>query len=97
MTAGEERTVYYPVPYCSPPNLTLEVDNGFVQVTLLDQKPDQFRFVSRGLAVNNKVDVCWKAKGVRAGGPPPPVPPPPEPPSPTQPPQLPVPVEKVKS
>jgi hypothetical protein len=88
LEAQGEIDVYYPLPYASPPNLT--VDGPLHRVAVLDQKPDHFRVAGPG-------KLKWVARGVRAGpavvvpvapspppaalaGPPPaPLPPPPEP------------------
>jgi hypothetical protein len=91
LEAQGEIDVYYPLPYASPPNLT--VDAASHKVVVLEQKPDHFRAYGAGKAK-------WVARGVRLGptvvvnGPPalpppaplpgpaptpPPAPPPPEP------------------
>lgn len=87
LAAQGEIDVYYPVPYVSPPNLT--VDGPAHKVLVLDQKPDHFRVAGTG-------KLTWVARGVRSGptvvvpvapsppppalaGPAPPLPPPPEP------------------
>jgi hypothetical protein len=94
--ACEERTVYYPIPYASPPNLDLKPRGSFTDVTLLDQKADHFRIAWGGqFPPVGAQEVKWKAKGVRLcapcaapatpGSPPPNLP------------ELPTPVEKPKS
>ena len=87
LDAQGEIDVYYPLPYVSPPNLTVEAESH--KVVVLEQKPDHFRVGGFG-------KLTWVARGVRVGptvvvpvapsppppalaGPPPPVPPPPEP------------------
>ncbi len=88
LEAQGEIDVYYPLPYASPPNLT--VDGPLHRAVILEQKPDHFRVAGSG-------KLKWVARGVRAsppvvvpvapsppppalaGPPPAPVPPPPEP------------------
>lgn len=87
LEAQGEIDVYYPIPYASPPNLT--VDGPLHSAVVFDQKPDHFRVAGNG-------KLTWVARGVRAGptvvvpvlpsppppalaGPAPPLPPPPEP------------------
>ena len=88
LEAQGEIDVYYPLPYASPPNLT--VDASSHHVVVLDQKPDHFRVTGTG-------KLKWVARGVRVGptvvvpGPPTPLPPallsgPPPPPPPAPPP-----------
>jgi hypothetical protein len=61
---SEERAVYYPIPYASPPNL--DVSAGIVEVAVLDQKPDHFRVRwAPGISSGPPPLVCWKAKGLR--------------------------------
>jgi hypothetical protein len=85
---GETQVVYYPIPYASPPNLTLDEDGPFgPEYAILEQAPDHFRVGPRqgmGGRLSAFGDtVRWKAQGVRAPAPvaatPPPVPPPPAP------------------
>lgn len=71
--AGGMQQVYYPVPYCAPPNLELDPSANKVQVA--EQRSDSF-------TVNNssqhRIRVPWKARGLRAAPPvvPSPLPPP---------------------
>jgi hypothetical protein len=57
---GTPMTVYYPVPYASPPNL--EIHDHFKRYIILEQRADCFRIVQDmpGLPVE------WTARGVRA-------------------------------
>ncbi len=64
------QTVYYPIPYASPPNLTL--DTPFHSLEIEEQAPDHFKVHVNGSLLG---PVTWKAKGLRA-------PPPHEPPTP---------------
>jgi len=66
----ECQTVYYPIPYASPPNLTL--DMPFHALEIEEQAPDHFKVRMTGAVLGA---VTWKAKGLRA-------PPPHEPPAP---------------
>jgi len=52
--------VYYPIPYASPPHLTLV--NGAAYAVIVEQKPDHFKIRAAGTTVN--ADVNWKAEGV---------------------------------
>jgi hypothetical protein len=54
--------VYYPIPYASPPHLTIQ---GDVHVNLLEQKPDHFKV--QGVDAGG-TDVQWSAQGQRAAG-----------------------------
>jgi hypothetical protein len=58
LEAQRELEVYYPLPYSSPPNLT--VDGPLHHVVVLEQKPDHFRVAGTG-------KVKWVARGTRAG------------------------------
>jgi hypothetical protein len=59
--ANHEQDVYYPVPYHSPPNLTLEDTwNGCV---VRGQWPDHFRVKNSGLFSS---ELTWKARGIKA-------------------------------
>jgi hypothetical protein len=58
--------VYYPIPYGSPPNLTLE--DFFHHNEVLDQKPGFFRLKNDGVGCTAK----WVARGIRAPLPTPP-------------------------
>ena len=61
---GASRTVYYPIPYASPPNLVVASTFGHVEIE--EQAADHFR-VSCTDAVGQ---VTWKAKGLRVTPPP---------------------------
>jgi len=58
---GQQQDVYYPIPYASPPNLTIDDDMG--PIVVVQQFPDHFR-------ISNSRPFCecvtWKAKGLRA-------------------------------
>ncbi|HEX5272619.1 MAG TPA: hypothetical protein VFW33_19110 [Gemmataceae bacterium] len=59
LRGNEERDVYYPKPYVSPPYLELTFAEHY---ELLTQQPTHFRVRS----LSDKSDVLhWKAKGVR--------------------------------
>jgi hypothetical protein len=96
----DEHTVYYPIPYASPPNLSLR--SPFDDLVLLEQKPDSFRVAWKGLGPSfGTEEVTWKAKGVRrcppCSAPAPVESVPVESAPPPKLPELPVPVEKPKS
>jgi hypothetical protein len=81
--------VYYPIPYISPPHLS--VSSTFDEVKLIEQRRDHFRVRNTG-AFARKFD--WKATGVKLllAAPPPPPAPPGEAPAPRRLPAEPVPV-----
>jgi hypothetical protein len=54
-------TVYYPVPYASPPNL--EIHDQAKNFSLLEQRADCFRIVQVSPGLPN---VDWTARGMRA-------------------------------
>ncbi|HZY91072.1 MAG TPA: hypothetical protein VFE78_39985 [Gemmataceae bacterium] len=58
LAAQGEIDVYYPLPYASPPNLTVDAPSHHVVV--FEQKPDHFRVGGAG-------KMTWVARGVRAG------------------------------
>jgi len=65
--SGEtEQDVYYPIPYASPPNLTLD-DTFSHDLVIVDQKPDHFR-VRYGIdkPMIHFFGVEWTARGMRA-------------------------------
>jgi hypothetical protein len=87
------KTVYYPVPYASIPNLTLiDADGGNVRESehfvLEEQRPDYFCVRN---ASHSSREANWVAKGVRPA--PLPEPPAPAPPARALPPPDPVPIE----
>lgn len=61
---GEEITVYYPVPYASPPNLVIRDPGGVCRV--VEQKADCFRIVNSASLTMGPYDVVWTARGVHA-------------------------------
>jgi hypothetical protein len=73
---GATQTVFYPVPYGSPPNLV--VDSTFHEVEIEEQAADHFRV----RCSDPTGSVTWKAKGLRVTSPPPivvaPIVPPPD-------------------
>lgn len=61
LAAYEELTVYYPVPYYSPPNLQL--DTGCEHFRITDQRADHFKVKN----VNGLTrEVSWKARGMKS-------------------------------
>jgi hypothetical protein len=54
--------VYYPIPYVSPPHLSL---SGFFpgSCALVEQKPDHFKIENMGNLYS--VEVEWRAEGIR--------------------------------
>jgi hypothetical protein len=74
---GHEETVYYPVPFQSPPNLALE--EPWHDWQIVEQRPDCFRIKSLS---SFSRDVRWTARGLRVV--PAPVPPPFPPPQVTE-------------
>lgn len=64
---GAAQTVYYPVPYASPPNLVVE--STFHTVVIEEQAADHFRVRCDDLFGT----VEWKAKGQRIPPPTPPI------------------------
>jgi hypothetical protein len=79
---GSEQTVYYPLPYASPPNL--ELQDNYDSYEVVEQKETCFRIRSGSSPWNRPA--TWKARGVRALAPVPSVPTPPF--EPTPPPML---------
>jgi hypothetical protein len=65
----DTETVYYPVPYISPPNL--EISSSFDDCVVVEQAGDHFR-VKNPSAFCRKV--TWKARGLRVSVTPPPPP-----------------------
>src|SRR5262249_41121120 len=61
--AGEERDVYYPVPYVSPPHLEL-TETGLItgRCEIVAQQPTHFRV--RNTSASNQT-AQWKARGVK--------------------------------
>jgi hypothetical protein len=57
---GEPITVYYPVPYASPPNL--EIHDSFHNCRILEQRADGFRIVQD----NPVLTFTWTARGVKS-------------------------------
>jgi hypothetical protein len=65
--AGTEQDVYYPIPFASPPNLTIR--DMIEECVVVDQKPDHFRIRNErklGVSVCGHVAVQWTARGLRA-------------------------------
>ena len=63
---GAEQDVYYPIPYASPPNLTIH--EPFLDCVIVDQKPDHFRIRNerKGILLGGCPAVEWTARGLRA-------------------------------
>jgi hypothetical protein len=59
----EERDVYYPVPYASPPNL--EISDGGSWYEIIEQKADHFRIRSGGAAHSDRHS-AWASDGAAA-------------------------------
>lgn len=58
---GQEISVYYPVPYNSPPNLEFEGADGGRHFQVIDQKPDCFRVKNMN---SMNAELAWKARGI---------------------------------
>lgn len=58
----EERSVYYPLPFASPPNL--ELADMFGNYQLVEQQPDFFKVKCLG-AGSPLTKLRWKARGQR--------------------------------
>jgi hypothetical protein len=56
---GEPVTVYYPVPFASPPNL--EIRDQFSKCRIIEQRADCFKIVQDGPSIPS---VHWTARGV---------------------------------
>lgn len=59
--ARQELDVYYPVPFVSPPNLT--INSAFDACALVDQQADHFRVRN---TFSFPREVTWQARGVRS-------------------------------
>jgi hypothetical protein len=59
LLSGQERDVYYPASYASPPNLELSGDVGLCEI--VEQRPDHFHVRNLGPGASPH----WKARGVR--------------------------------
>jgi hypothetical protein len=59
---GQQRTVYYPVPYHNIPHLSLDSSWGFDvnHTTILSQERDHFVLCAQG----RSVEVTWTARGL---------------------------------
>ncbi len=55
---AQEVTVYYPVPYASPPNLEFE-DDAKRQFIVMEQRPDCFKIKNTQVGA----EFTWKARG----------------------------------
>jgi hypothetical protein len=82
LAGGEERDVFYPIPFASNPNL--ELSSSFNQCVIAEQKEDHFRVQNKSW---HDMEARWHAKGIRIGLLP--VPPQPQPTLQLTPPQLP--------
>jgi hypothetical protein len=62
--AGEKPIdVYYPIPYASPPNLTVQGD----QIEIVEQKADHFQLKKKDSSPG-AIEVQWLAQGLRSAG-----------------------------
>jgi hypothetical protein len=59
---GEERDIYYPAPYVSPPYLDLGPGAATAGCQLLAQQPTHFRVHNTSRSANF---INWKARGVK--------------------------------
>jgi hypothetical protein len=66
LKGGEEVDVFYPIPYGSPPNVTLNCVFHSYEFVLVGQFPDHFRVKNTGHFAG---EVTWEAKGVRQAPP----------------------------
>jgi hypothetical protein len=62
----EEQLVYYPIPYASPPNLTLERCFPAEYARIIDQQADHFRILVTGFTTPKAVEIDWTARGIPA-------------------------------
>jgi len=62
VAGGEEITVYYPIPYASPPNLVMRDPNAVCRV--IEQKADCFRIRNTASLTAGYNYVAWTARGV---------------------------------
>jgi hypothetical protein len=62
---GTEQDVYYPIPYASPPNLT--IDDLMNECMIVSQEADHFRIRNDGKANMRwgSVPIKWKARGLK--------------------------------
>lgn len=81
LAPGAEETVYYPLPFASPPNLELTSQFNWCEIV----KQCEDRFIVRNTS-HFSITVEWKARGAKAGVVPVPAPVPTSPP-PTPPPE----------
>jgi hypothetical protein len=58
--------VFYPRPFANTPNLTLRASKGSVEMRILEQRPDGFRFRTGSLSYSVGVGlwVEWEARGI---------------------------------
>jgi|SRR5947209_4148889 len=74
LASGDEITVYYPVPFASPPNLVIHDPASTCRV--VEQRADCFRIKNNASVAPWRYDIGWTARGVKtlppaAVGPPP--------------------------
>jgi hypothetical protein len=60
---GTEQDVYYPIPYASPPNLTIK--DFAKECEIVAQEPDHFRIANANGTHGGFFEVKWKARGLR--------------------------------
>jgi len=58
--------VFYPRRFASTPNLTLRAASGSVELTVIEERPDGFRFQkgSSAYRVGRGLTIAWVARGV---------------------------------
>jgi hypothetical protein len=67
LKGGEELDVYYPLPYSSPPNVTVKATFHEDNFALIGQYPDHFRVKNTG---HFGREMTWESKGLRLSSPP---------------------------
>jgi hypothetical protein len=68
LRGDQPQTVYYPIPYISPPNLTIKDEWPHERWQLVDQKADHFSIRREPLSLGPPLEITWTAKGLK--GPP---------------------------
>jgi hypothetical protein len=63
VAGGEEMTVYYPVPFATPPNLVIRDPAAACRV--VEQRADCFRVRNTASVVAGNYEVGWTARGVQ--------------------------------
>ena len=62
LAAGEERDIYYPIPYAHTPNL--EISDPVNGTLVLEQKEDHFRICNQNWRPG--LTLKWEARGIKA-------------------------------